>query len=228
MTVDRRTRTGLSKPGSHVSVVRVDRPDFTGNVVSLFPHSSPQYRDLFHRKPGVFTQPSHRAGPPVKRLHDPRHAGPRSDPPATSTSLYPSDVGVPVSTGYRHARRLRVEDVRDQSRKYETEPARTSFTGNPVCLHPSATRPVDGSVARRPGCDPGNRLSASVSDGTYRSTTPSAVTTVEAVGSSSSVSSTTSTAHSSLTDPIPSKTCSGTSGIGTGTYAFARMAATPS
>lgn len=36
------------------------------------------------------------------------------------------------------------------------------------------------------------------------------------------------TAHSLRTEATPSKTCSGTSGIGSGTYAFARMSATPS
>lgn len=46
--------------------------------------------------------------------------------------------------------------------------------------------------------------------------------------SGASSSGATTTAHSLRTDGMSPKTCSGTSGIGIGTYAFARMAETPS
>lgn len=218
--LDRRRRTGLSKPGSHVTVVRIDL---------ISPETwCPPPRTVVPRAEDCFTGnpvcSRSRLTVSVRQSNDPTTRGTQSRgpihprrrrlcTPLTSVPPSPPDTGTlvaPVST------------------KYETEPARTSFTGNPVCLRPSAAHipstvlsPVDRNSIQ-------DHRSASVSDGIYRSTTPSAVTTVDALGSSSSVSSTTSTAHSSLTDAIPSKTCSGTSGIGTGTYAFARMAATPS
>ena len=211
-------------------------PDgFTGNVVCLGPRLRPPSTDSPETRcpPESETSPDTLFSPSVDPLTGnqvwfPTRSGVSgTDPPCSATTVHRKRGACSRPSRRRSRMRMGVRQPESVHRK------------RGACSRPSRRRSrvrmgvrQTESVHRKRGVVNGATRGVSVSHSTSasHSTDESAVTTwvAEAVSVRSELASTTSTAHSSRTEGTPSKTCSGTSGIGSGRYAFARISATPS